>query len=123
MLSKIEREFLVRAVNSQTERINKEGKALILDLCNRYGVDFKPTLCQTCWHDAAFLVLQADRRDNTKPTKRTIVVREGVDVFFNGRRVNDILITTDAECRKLMKQGLTADYFYFLNEADTNDKI
>lgn len=124
MLSKVEREFLVRAVNNQGERINKEGRALILDLCSRYGVAFKPTLCQTCWHDAAFLVLQADRRDNNHPQKRKIVVREGVDIYFNGKRVNDILVTTDAECRRLLKEGLTPDYFCFIeDEAEQGHKI
>lgn len=124
-LTKIEREFLVHAVNRQSERINKDGKALILDLCNRFGVEFKPTLCQTCWHDAAFLILQADRKMNDKPTNRTIVVREGVDVYFNGKRVNDVVITTDSECRRLMKDGMAPDYFTTIqtNEDNTGDKI
>lgn len=124
-LTKIEREFLVRAVRLQGERINKDGKALILSLCERYGVDFKPTLCQTCWHDAAFLILQAERKTNDTPTNRTIVVREGVDVYFNGKRVNDVVITTDSECRRLMKEGLSPDYFTMIqkDEDNTEDKI
>lgn len=124
-LTKIEREFLVRAVSRQSERINKEGKALILSLCERYGVDFKPTLCQTCWHDAAFLILQAERKMNEAPTNRTIVVREGVDVYFNGKRVNDVVVTTDSECRRLMKEGMAPDYFKIIqtNEDNYEDKI
>lgn len=119
-LTKIEREFLVRAVNRQSERINKDGKALILSLCERFGVDFKPTLCQTCWHDAAFLILQAERKMSDKPTNRTIVVREGVDVYFNGKRVNDVVITTDSECRRLMKDGMSPDYFTMIQTNEDN---
>ena len=124
-LTEIEREFLVRAVSRQSERINKDGKALILSLCERYGVDFKPTLCQTCWHDAAVLVLQADRKMNDTPANRTIVVRDGVDVYFNGKRVNDVIITTDGECRRLMEEGMLPDYFTRVqaNEDNTEDQI
>lgn len=124
-LTKNEREFLVRAVSRQSERINKDGKELILSLCERYGVDFKPTLCQTCWHDAAFLILQAERKINDTPTNRTIVVREGVDVYFNGKRVNDVVITTDSECRRLMKEGMSPDYFTMIHKHEDNadDKI
>lgn len=117
-LSKIEREFLVQAVRNQSLRINGEGKRLVVELCERFGVEFKPTLCQQCYHDAAFLVLAAERKLNGNNTKRTIIVKDGVDVFFNGRRVNPILVTTDKECRELMAQGMNADYFEKVENAD-----
>lgn len=119
-LTKTERAFLMRAVRLQSERINKDGKTLILSLCERYGVDFKPTLCQTCWHDAAFLILQAERKMNDTPTNRTIVVREGVDVYFNGKRVNDVVITSDSECVRLIKEGMSPDYFATIQKNEDN---
>lgn len=118
-----EKAFLRECVNNQHRRINAEGKALIARLCGEYGVSFKPTLCQQCYHDAAFLILKADRDQNGHdPATKSVSVREGVDVYFNGRRVNNVLVTTATECRRLIKAGMSRDYFVF-NEDNTKDTL
>lgn len=119
-MEETEKAFLRECVNNQHKRINSEGKALIARLCAYFGIEFKPTLCQQCYHDAAFLILRAYRdQSDTKTAQHAVSVREGVDVFFNGQRVNNVLVTTTAECRRLIKAGMSRDYFTIAKDNET----
>lgn len=106
------REFLVECVKNQSRRINKEGRALIESLCEEYGVPFKRTLCQQCYHDAALLILMEVRKREERVRER-IEVRPGVDVYYNNHRINDTIVTTAEECERLLAMGASREYFIF----------
>lgn len=122
---------LLEIINAGANKLTKDDK-IFIKMCAEELRQKAPTgSCKSCYIDSVvFLVQEIERQEerakevqeleNLQPveaiteeeeapaepvteTERKILIKKGVDILVNGRRVNRYTITTDAEAEALMK--------------------
>lgn len=91
-------------------QVTREDKDFIRSLAGEYGVQLpkeKPN-CKSCYVDAAVAIWKK-MKDNT-PSDRKYVLRAGVDVIWNGIRINEASCT-DAKAEEWIANGFPKLYF------------
>lgn len=107
-------EELKRIANKSASELTKDDKTFILEQCAEHGVKVKSKRCLSCYVDAAvelYRILTAECSQNNS-VKKTIHYRlkEGVNVTYNGERVNAETIT-DERAEALLRRGFPIAFF------------
>jgi hypothetical protein len=118
---------LLQIINKGANKLTKDDKIFITMCAEELRQKAPAGSCRSCYIDSAvFLVQEIERQEEraqeienlqsveaiteeveapAEPatTERKILIKKGVDIIVNGRRVNRYTITTDAEAEALMK--------------------
>jgi hypothetical protein len=114
---------LLNIINKGANKLTKDDKIFITMCAEELRQKAPAGSCRSCYIDSAvFLVQEIERQEERAkevqeieaiteeveapapaPTERKILIKKGVDIIVNGRRVNRYTITTDAEAGALMK--------------------
>lgn len=120
---------LLEIINAGANKLTKDDKIFIKMCAEELRQKAPAGSCKSCYIDSAvFLAQEIERQEerakevqeleNLQPveatteeveapaepaTERKILIKKGVDIIVNGRRVNRYTITTDAEAEALMK--------------------
>lgn len=120
---------LLEIINKGANKLTKDDKIFITMCAEELRQKAPAGSCRSCYIDSAvFLVQEIERQEErakevqeleklqpkeatteeveapAEPaTERKILIKKGVDIIVNGRRVNRYTITTDAEAEALMK--------------------
>lgn len=68
------------------------------------------TLCKECYRDAAVALYGIYKPKETTDNGRAYQLREGLDVIFNGYRINEATLT-DKLAKRILKQGFPERFF------------
>lgn len=69
------------------------------------------TLCKECYKDAAIVLYGIYKpKDADEKDGRLWVLRKGLDVIFNGKRINEATLT-DTLAYKIVEQGFPTRFF------------
>lgn len=103
-------ETLRGVINKPVAEITEQDKSAIREVAKQEGVNLpRKRACASCWVDCAFECLKRlQAKENAVKTGYTL--REGVDILFNGERVNSATIT-DARAMRWIASGLSTEYF------------
>lgn len=99
-------------MNKGARRLTKRDKAFIELMCHDYGVEIKNSGCGSCWLDAAVEVAALMSRNSLDDVGH-VKLRDGVDVYINGHRVNAATCNDERECRRLLALGAPEKLFTF----------
>lgn len=122
---------LLDIINKGANKLTKDDKIFITMCAEELRQKAPAGSCKSCYIDSAvFLVQEIERQEeranevqeleNLQPveamteeveapaepvteTERKILIKKGVDIIVNGRRVNRYTVTTDADAEALMK--------------------
>lgn len=117
---------LLQIINKGANKLTKDDKIFITMCAEELRQKAPAGSCRSCYIDSAvFLVQEIERQEErakeeqeienlqsveaiteapAEPaTERKILIKKGVDIIVNGRRVNRYTITTDAEAEALLK--------------------
>lgn len=121
---------LLNIINKGANKLTKDDKIFITMCAEELRQKAPAGSCRSCYIDSAvFLVQEIERQEErakeeqelenlqsveaiteeveapAEPiaTERKILIKKGVDIIVNGRRVNRYTINTDAEAEALMK--------------------
>lgn len=105
--------------------LDADEKAFILEQAEVYGVAFKHTRCAQCYVDAAVAIFaKIKEQDATAVVEEieaaavpTYALRNGVDVYWCGERVNEATATADA-VKRWVSSGMPLVYFSKIEAAD-----
>lgn len=107
-------EELRRIANSAASELTKDDKTFILEQCAEHGVTIKGRRCLSCYVDAAvelYRILTAGRSHNCGDKKAIRYrLKDGVDVRYNGERVNADTMT-DERAEALLRRGFPIAFF------------
>lgn len=100
-------------------------KAFILEQAEVYGVAFKHTRCAQCYVDAAVAIFaKIKEQDATAVVEEiaaaavpTYELRNGIDVYWCGERVNEATATADA-VKRWVSSGMPLVYFSKIEAAE-----
>ena len=104
---------LRRIVNTPAKSLTADDKAFVEDLANENGVQVRRKGCSSCYVDSAvelFGKLSKSEESDEAGDGRKYVLRDGVDVLFNGVRVNAVTLT-DEMAANLVAFGFDASFF------------
>lgn len=89
---------LIKAENYDRERLT--------DIANEFGVALpKNTGCSDCWKDFSIVLRSALKTELLKMTdSRKYILKDGVDVIFNGERINNGMLT-DKKAKQIIEEG------------------
>lgn len=104
----IDIERLKEIVNNGVAKLTETDKEFITSICIKLGVSFKVTNCRNCYIDMAVAIY----RNFAKP-KNELSIKNDVDIYFNGMRINCIVIVTPEEVEGVLKLGLPKKYVNF----------
>lgn len=100
--------------NKTASGLTKEDKTVIENLATEHGVTIRSKRCNSCYIDAAvevFGILSKQNAGEAETDKNCqYVLKQGVDILFNGIRVNEATIT-DEKAEALIGQGLSTEFF------------
>ena len=100
-------EALRAIANKPAEQITDEDKQTIRKAAKAAGVKLpRVRACNSCWIDCAVLAFCALKSKENGQYR----LRAGVDVLFNGERVNASTLT-DARAERWLRAGLSRNYF------------
>ena len=111
-----EQKARLRAIVEATDKLTADDKDFVRDCADVYGVDFEPkkTRCKSCYQDAALAVLSVIKANEPAPQHNEnaprYVLRNGVDVYFGGIRVNEHTIT-DELAERIIARGFEKKFF------------
>lgn len=120
---------LLQIINKGANKLTKDDKIFITMCAEELRQKAPAGSCKSCYIDSAVFLLQEIERQEERAqeienlqsveaiteeveaepaepmaeTERKILIKKGVDIIVNGRRVNRYTITTDAEAEALMK--------------------
>lgn len=107
-------EELKRIANKSASELTKDDKTFILEQCAERGVKVKSKRCLSCYIDAAvelYRILTAERGQDSSAKKAIRYrLKDGVDVTYNGERVNADTIT-DERAEALLRRGFPIGFF------------
>lgn len=110
--------FCKRIVNKKT--LTRKEKEQIIELCTKYNIKLN-TNCRNCYIDACFSIYNLFKNDKNvttdtaTDTEQKYILKKGVDVIFDGMRINDATLT-DNLARKIIKLGFNKKYFAKLDD-------
>lgn len=89
---------LIKAENYDRERLT--------DIANEFGIALpKNTGCSDCWKDFSIVLRSAMKTELLKMTdSRKYILKDGVDVIFNGERINNGMLT-DKKAKQIIEEG------------------
>ena len=89
---------IIRSENYDRERLT--------EIANEFGIALpKNTGCNDCWKDFAFVMLTELKTELLKMTdSRRYLLRDGVDVIFNGERISNAVLT-DKKAKQIIEEG------------------
>jgi hypothetical protein len=89
---------LIKAENYDRERLT--------DIANEFGIALpKNTGCSDCWKDFSIVLRSALKTELLKMTdSRKYILKDGVDVIFNGERINNGMLT-DKKAKQIIEEG------------------
>lgn len=88
---------------------NSADKAFILEQADALGVERpRKGKCRNCWTDCAVFCWK--RLQTEQQGEGRFVLKAGVDILFNGERVNAATLT-DARAERWLAAGLSKKYF------------
>lgn len=93
-------------------KVSAEDKQFIRSLASQYNVQLpkdKPN-CKSCYVDAAVQIWKKIKESEPIPSERKYVLRDGVDVIWNGIRINEASCT-DELAEQWIKGGFPKLYF------------
>lgn len=103
----VEVERLKEIVNKPANDITADDKAIIRSVAKLAGVKLpRARSCASCWVDCAVLAYVALKSQKSASYR----LRDGVDIYFNGERVNAATIT-NARAERWLAAGLPRTYF------------
>lgn len=106
-------EYLKEIVNTPAVEISKDDRAYVRRLAEQHGIEIKRKGCPSCYIDAAVLLfgkLSKEQETETKCQSPKYVLRDGVDVLFNGIRINAATIN-DELAERLISLGFDMSFF------------
>lgn len=91
--------------------LTKAEKTFVKKMAAGNGVSIKNRNCKNCYIDAAVQIYAKMRRAASEvETPSQFILRDGVDVIFQGVRVNAGTITDDI-AKDLISRGFNKDFF------------
>lgn len=104
--------FLREVAIMQPREITNQTRIRVKGLAEQYGVSLPKNLqCSSCWIDTAVRVYKAIKEQYPDPVViGEYQLREGVDVLWNGVRVNERTLT-DELAAKWIAEGFPTEYF------------
>lgn len=118
-IEEVKDEDILKEIAERASSLCAEDKRLIRDLSIKYGLEFHPkSRCNECYIEQACKIYALIK--GSKPTKSGAVdgyqLREGLDVTYNGWRINaDTLTKENAE--KWLADGFPTKYFIKMPKA------
>lgn len=107
-------EELKRIANKSASDLTKDDKTFILEQCAEHGVKVKSKRCLSCYVDAAvelYRILTAECSQNGGEEKAVRYrLKDGVNVTYNGERVNADTMT-DERAEALLRRGFPIAFF------------
>lgn len=107
-----DKERLAEIARNSARKLTKEDKEFVSLLCETLGVEINKSRCSSCYIDAAIecynILCNSDMEDDE--SERDYVLKDGVDVFFDGMRVNKATLT-DEMARWIILAGFPRDFF------------
>lgn len=107
-------EELRRIANKSASELTKDDKTFILEQCAEHGVKVKSKRCLSCYVDAAVELYRilTDDSSHDDSVKKAIryKLKDGVNVTYNGERVNAETIT-DERAESLLRRGFPIGFF------------
>ena len=95
--------------------VTRKEREFIIELCKKYGIELKNN-CRNCYIDACLQIYYKIKINITKAeeladeTENKFVLKKGVDVIFDGIRINSATINDDL-ARRVIKLGFSTRYF------------
>lgn len=104
--------FLREVAQMKPREITNQIRIRVKGVAGEYGVGLPKNLqCSSCWIDLALRCYKAIKEQYPDPIKASeYVLREGVDVLWNGVRVNKNTLT-DELAEKWIAGGFPTNYF------------
>lgn len=90
-----------------------EQKQFIAETAKVFELNFVPrgTICNDCYYDECFVIMRKYAELYEFDAKRKYNLRPGVDVIFNGKRINAATLKSDADAEKLISEGFPKRMF------------
>ncbi len=104
----IDIERLKEIVNNGVAKLTETDKEFITNTCINLGLPFRKTNCKNCYIDMAVAIY----RNFAKP-KNELSIKPDVDIYFNGMRINCVVVDTPKKVESVMKLGLPKKYVNF----------
>lgn len=93
--------------NTPANMLTSEDKKFVSDIATEHGVTIRSKRCNSCYIDAAvevFGLLSKQNAGEAETDKNCqYVLKQGVDILFNGIRVNEATITDEKQRRSSVK--------------------
>lgn len=110
-----ELEEKVKELYKMIKSENYDQKRLV-ELATEFGVELpRNKKCGDCWKDFCFVLRSTLRTELMKQSDRKYILKDGVDVIFNGERINNGMLT-DKKAKQLINQGFATYLFAKLPE-------
>lgn len=106
-------ERLREICNKAVKELTSEDIEFVTTLAGFHNVDIKRRGCKSCIVDAAvavYKILTNGEDEEPKDDARKYVLRDGVDVLFNGIRINAATLT-DKMAAALIEEGFDTSLF------------
>lgn len=102
------------------ESISADDRFFIRSVSEELGIKFTPRArCKDCYKDQAALLYKHIKEQTPSAFDgRKWRMREGVDVIYKGKRVNDALLT-DEIAEDMLATGLPKHWFYESKQEDS----
>ena len=113
------RACLQQIANKPANEFTADDRNFVRECAKAFGIPFDPkTRCKDCYKDAAVACYNAIKEDTApaeaeQPAKESApryILRDGVDVYFGGIRVNEHTITDDL-AERIIAKGFDRKFF------------
>lgn len=102
--------YLDKSIKNETY-----DKQALLEIADEFGVEHPKNInCGDCWKDFTF-VLRSRLKTMLMGDDRKYILKDGVDVYFNGERINNGMLT-DKKAKELIDKGFAKYLFAKLPE-------
>lgn len=101
-------ERLKEIVNNGVAKLTETDKEFITSICMNLGVPFRKTNCKNCYIDMAVAIYR-----NFAEPKNELSIKSDVDIYFNGMRINCVVVDTPEKVEGVLKLGLPKKYVNF----------
>lgn len=118
-------ERLRAVVEAGTAGLTDESKAFVKELADANGVTIRRSNCKSCYIDAAIEVYRKltmpQVEVQAEPETHNYILKDGVDLLFNGWRINKTTCT-DKAAKRWIAAGFPVKYFAQTESTEVSDE-